>query len=55
MCTCVLCHECVVPMGGYIKTSDPLDQELEVVASHPTWILGTELESSARPLCTLDP
>ena len=30
------------------KISEPLELELQVVVSHPVWVLGTKLGSSAR-------
>jgi hypothetical protein len=35
-------------LGGHKRESDPLELELQAVASHSKWVLGTKLESSAR-------
>ena len=36
------------------RTSDPRELELQAVVSHSVWMLGTELRSSARAMCTLN-
>lgn len=33
------------------SAQDPLDLESQVVVSHPTWIIGTGLGSTARTVC----
>lgn len=35
------------------KLSDPLELELQVVMSHPMWVLGTEFELPAKTECVL--
>lgn len=35
------------------EKSDPLELELEAVASHPVWVLGIKLGFSARTACAL--
>jgi hypothetical protein len=44
------------PQGVQRKASDPLELELEleIVVSHSTWMLRTELRNSTRVICTLN-
>jgi hypothetical protein len=35
-------------LGNARRVSDPLELELQMVMSHLTWLLGTELTSSRR-------
>lgn len=41
MCVCVSAGAC----GGQKTTWDLLEPELNLVVSHPLWVLGAELES----------
>lgn len=54
MCICVwVCaHEfrCL----GRLKALAPLDLEVTGGCKHSTWVLGTELGTSVRAVCTLD-
>ena len=38
----MVCHVYAGTYTGQKKASDPLELELQVVMSHPTWVLGTE-------------
>jgi hypothetical protein len=40
--------------GSQKMVLDFLELELQVVVSHPEWVLGTELRSSARAVCILN-
>lgn len=46
-CPCV-CRLCASVCGDQKRTLDLLRLELQVVASHPVWILGTDLVSSGK-------
>lgn len=56
-CACV--REC---MYAYLCAGTPrgqrcwilLELELQVVVSHPVWVLGTTLESSVQAICALN-
>lgn len=39
---------CKDAQRGAKRGLDPLDLELQVIVNHSTWILGTDLKSSAR-------
>jgi hypothetical protein len=41
-------HVCLGAHGVQKRASDPLDVELQVVVSHPVWMLGSELRSPAQ-------
>jgi hypothetical protein len=45
---CMYVHVCVGGRVGQKKVPDPLELELQAVVSCPTWVLETELGSSAR-------
>ena len=52
VCVCVCVCVCVgVQVSG--KTLDPLELELQVVASHLMWLLETKCASSATVACVL--
>jgi hypothetical protein len=60
VCVCVCVCVCVYVFGIYahehwyqMRPACPSNLELQVVVSHRTWELGTELWSSARAVCTL--
>lgn len=40
--------------GGQEEASDPLELDLHVILSHPPWVLGTELDASARAASVLN-
>lgn len=50
MCVCVrVCQLCAGDQEGIAA---PMEMELQVVESHPTWALGTELRLFGRALAT---
>ena len=54
LCVCVLCK--CVPSEETKGMSGPLALKLQVVVSHPTWVLGTKLRSSGeQPVLTAEP
>lgn len=55
LCVCVGCvYICECSAHGEQKrTFDPVELELQVVVSHPMWVLGTRLGSSSRAVCAL--
>lgn len=53
MCICFCVYVCAcehLDYEGHKRTFDPLVQELQLVGSHQTWVLGSKLGSSARHL-----
>lgn len=40
--------------GNQKSVSDILELKLQVVVSHPTWVLGSELRSFRRPAHSLN-
>jgi hypothetical protein len=53
LCVCVCGLVCLLPEGP--EDSDRfLELELHIVLSHLIEVLGTELSSSARAMCTLN-
>lgn len=59
MCVCVSVYGCVrlcSTCGGQKRAEDPLELELQQPVVSPLLeVLGTELESYARAVCTLSP
>jgi hypothetical protein len=51
---CEYVHLCVATSEVQKRSSDPLEIELQVVVSHLTWVLGTELRSSGRTVCSFN-
>lgn len=47
-------HMSAVAHGGQKRVPDSLEFKSQVVVSHPTWVLGTELQSSAKAALTLN-
>ena len=56
VCVCMLVYvTCVqVPTEAREEELDPLDLKLQVVVSHPMWVLGTELGSSGRAASSIN-
>lgn len=48
LCVYVCAHGCVGVCGGRRRASDSLELKIEAVMSCPKWLLGTELQVSAR-------
>jgi hypothetical protein len=57
VCACVCARVCVHADAseGQKTLSDPQELELQVVVSHPTWVLGTKLRFSSRTAFGLTP
>jgi hypothetical protein len=56
MSPCDYVHLCLVAHSGQKRVSDPLKLKLQVVGSHPKWILGTEhgCSSEFQFTCPID-
>jgi hypothetical protein len=58
---CVCVHACVLGYmhtsadapGGQQRASDSLGLSLQMVMSHPKWLLGAKLSFPERAVCTL--
>lgn len=51
---CVVClHLSTGVCVNHRRASEPLELELQVIMSCPMWVLGPELKSSGRAVCTL--
>lgn len=54
VCICMSMHVSASSCRGRRQALDFLELEVEMVVSHPRWVLETELGSSVRVLLTLD-